>query len=94
MSSWFLVTIFNLFILSMFNCFKVLLMDVFFYNIVATHVLLKSVVINMHQIMQMPNTQMINKTDVRKIAYEIKGWKKVNWCVLAKWTICDQLCRL
>ncbi len=43
-----LVIIFSLSILYMFNCFKILLMDVFFFNIFATNVLLKSVVININ----------------------------------------------
>jgi hypothetical protein len=48
----------------------------------------------MHQRIEVPNTQMINKIEVCEIAYEIKTRKKVNWCVLAKWTIRNQLCRL
>jgi hypothetical protein len=43
----------------------------------------------MHQRTQEPNTWMINKVEARKITYEIKIGKKVNWCVLAKWTICN-----
>ncbi len=37
---------------------------------------------------------MINKVKTCGIVYEIKIGKKVNWCVLIEWTICDQLCRL
>jgi hypothetical protein len=48
----------------------------------------------MHQRMHLPNTQMINNTKACEIAYEIKTWKKVNWCMLAKWTIRDQLYKL
>ncbi len=37
----------------------------------------------------MPNIQMINKVEACGIAYEIKIGKKVNWCMLAMWTIHD-----
>jgi hypothetical protein len=36
---------------------------------------------------------MINKAKIRRIVCELKG-KQVNWCMFAKWTIDDQLCRL
>jgi hypothetical protein len=41
----------------------------------------------MHQRKQVRNTQMINKVEVHGITYEIKIKKKVNWCILAEWTI-------
>jgi hypothetical protein len=34
---------------------------------------------------------MINRAEARKITYDIKIRKKVNWCILAKWTTHDQL---
>jgi hypothetical protein len=37
---------------------------------------------------------MINRVEAHGIVYEIKTRKKVNWCVLAEWTIRDQLCIL
>jgi hypothetical protein len=43
----------------------------------------------LHQRTQVPNTRMINKPEARGIAYEIKKGQKVNWCVLAEWTIRD-----
>jgi hypothetical protein len=48
----------------------------------------------MHQRTQVPNTWMINKAETCKIVYKIKIRKKVNWCVLVEWTICNQLRRL
>jgi hypothetical protein len=47
-----------------------------------------------HQRTQVPNIRMINKAKTHGIVYEIKTRKKVNWCVLAKWTIRNQLRRL
>jgi hypothetical protein len=37
---------------------------------------------------------MINKAEAHGFAYEIKIDKKMNWCMLAEWTIRDQLHRL
>jgi hypothetical protein len=37
---------------------------------------------------------MINQAEAHGIVYEIKTRKKVNWCVLAEWTIHDQFCIL
>jgi hypothetical protein len=37
---------------------------------------------------------MINRVETHMIAYEIKIGKKVNWSVLAKWTIYNHLCKL
>jgi hypothetical protein len=41
-----------------------------------------------------PNIQRINKVEARRIIYEIKTCKKVNWYVFIEWSICDQLCKL
>jgi hypothetical protein len=47
-----------------------------------------------HQRTKVSNTRMINIAEAHGITYEIKTGKKVNWCILAKWTICNQLRRL
>jgi hypothetical protein len=43
----------------------------------------------MHQRTKVPNIRMINIAEAHEITYEIKTMKKVNWCDLIKWTICN-----
>jgi hypothetical protein len=40
----------------------------------------------MHQKTQMPNTYTINKVEAPGFVYK-KMAKKINWCILAVWTI-------
>jgi hypothetical protein len=46
-----------------------------------------------HQKSKLPNSRLINKAEARGYVVENKG-VKVNWCVLAEWTVRDQLRRI